>query len=630
MKRLTIQPSSYGISQRFFLHLSLLLSNILLASAALPACSASDNSTGDISPSPFYTGLIILVLAALFFFSKRILRYIQSLKKDRQQAVEQLSMMSQKNQALKYELQKTKDELEIRVEKRTAALKKEVESRLMAETKYRKIMDASPVPIVVFDMDGKPIFINTAFTRTFGWTLEEFQNEKTKYIPDEEQELNLQIRRKIVKGLSGHGVETRRYNRKGELLDVNISFDVWRGKDNRPIGCVVILHDVTQSKQLEKQLFLAQKMEAMGTLAAGIAHDFNNILSGIFAFSQMANKHARDTDKVKEHIGQIEKGAQRASSLVQQILTYCRRKEYQKEQLNLGVILKETLDLLSSTLPPQIQTDIEIEKDITVMADPTQIHRVIMNLCTNALHAMPDTSGKLSITLRKNLVSKTDIEPDLNIIPGEYALLEISDTGHGMDKETMDRAFDPYFTTKENGKGTGFGLALAKAIVESHDGYITARSTPGKGARFRIYLPLSNVPLSSDPVASEAPDIIGGTERIMIVDDEESIRMAVSESLEDYGYKVSAFSDGMQALDAFKQDPDTFDLVLTDMTMPKMNGDKLAMEIMNIRKDIPIILSTGYNENRTEEQAIKSGIKFYIPKPFSNQKLESLIRKALD
>ncbi len=541
-----------------------------------------------------------------------------------------LEQMTKEKEAVDLKLLQTRDEMEDRVKERTQDLIKEVEDRILVEKKYRKVMEASPVPISVFDMDGKSIYINPAFTQIFGWTLEEFQNERTNYIPDDQQELNLKIRRKIIKGEGGHGIETKRYNRQGDLLDVNISFDVWRGKDHSPIGCVVILHDVTQSKKLEKQLFQAQKMEAMGTLAGGIAHDFNNILSGIFAYSQLAEKHAGEAEKAKGHIQQIVKGAHRAAGLVKQILTFCRQTEYKKQYFNLEPVLKEALNLLHSTVPSIIEITEEIDPNINIEADPTQIHQVIMNLCTNACHAMIETGGNLSVRLNKIRISNERNTESLTIRPGNYVLLEIDDTGHGMDKETLEKAFDPYFTTKENGKGTGFGLALVKAIVESHDGYIEVSSAPEKGAHFKVYLPSREQQAEKEDTPQEEPAIIGGTEKIMVVDDEESIRMAIKEFLEDYGYAVSTFQDGKQALETFKKDPDHFDLILTDMTMPHMAGDILSKEILSIRKNMPVILSTGYSEKISEGKALEAGVKFFIQKPVSNQKMDETIRKALN
>ncbi len=542
-------------------------------------------------------------------------------------SIEQLSNERDRSQAA---LKKIQDELEIRVDERTAALKKKIEDLALAEEKYRKVTDASPVPIAVFAMDGTPLYINPAFTHTFGWTLDEFVLEKDTYIPRQEYDLNMEIRRKIVRGQGGQGIETRRYNKAGKLLDVIISFDVWRGQDSTLTGCVVIFHDVTQKKQLERQLFQSQKMEAMGTLAGGIAHDFNNILSGIFAFTQLADKYAGDAEKARNHIQQIVKGAQRAASLVQQILTFCRQSDYQKQSLNLDIIVKEALKLLHSTLPPQITLVEDIAAQIIVMADPTQIHQVVMNLCTNAYHAMMNDQGVLTVRLYHLEISPRDTPPDRQIKPGKYACLEVLDTGHGMSPDVLEKAFDPYFTTKEIGKGTGVGLALVKAIVEAHDGYIDVHSTPRQGSCFAVYLPAADSVAENMISDLEEPPIAGGTEQIMVVDDEPSICMALKEFLEDFGYQVTTCENGVTALKLFEQDPERFDLVFTDINMPGINGEKLANAMLDIRKDLPIILCTGYSEKTTEIRALAAGVRFFVQKPISNQKLDALIRTALD
>ncbi len=587
----------------------------------------------------FQTTQSILLISLAFFLvsaiiaiclSKQLTKPLDQLIQDTDKMAQTLKQTSDQKRKAEQNLQKTRDELEISVEKRTAQLKREIEDKLLVEEKYKKVMDASPVPIAVYDMDGSPIYINPAFTQTFGWSLNEFQEEKTRYIPPEEYELNVQIRKKIIRGENGHGIETRRYNKYREVLDVNISFDVWRGKNNVPIGCVVILHDITQSKKMEQQLFQSRKMEAMGTLAGGIAHDFNNILSGIFAFSQLAQRHADNASKAKEHIHQIVKGAQRASKLVQQILTFCRQTEYQKKALNFDIIIKEALNLFVSTIPSTITIHEEIASQITIIADSTQIHQVIMNLCTNAYHAMIRTGGTLSVRLTEHQITPQHVSTDFNIKPGTYARLEVQDTGHGMNKEVLEKAFDPYFTTKEVGKGTGFGLALVKAIVEAHDGYIRIHSIPEEGTQFEVYLPCEKYQRIEDCTNSNESTITGGNEHIMVVDDEQSIRLATQEFLEDYGYEITAFKNGDEALKAFKKTPDKFDLVLTDMTMPKMTGDQLVKKLLDIKKELPIILCTGYSEKINESKALKAGVRFFAQKPISNQKLDAMIRSALN
>jgi len=527
-------------------------------------------------------------------------------------------------------IQRTRDELEMRVEKRTAELQKEIEERILAEEKYRKLMEASPVAIAVYDMKGYTVYINPAFTFTFGWTLEELQGKKIDFIPEESLPQTFKMIKRLKQGERCHGFETRRYNKNKDILDVSISFDVWRGQDGMPKGSVVILHDITQRKQLEMQLYQSRKMEAIGTLAGGIAHDFNNILSGIFSFSQLALRHIDNPERARKDIGYISQGSQRAADLIQQILTFSRKTEYQKQTIELYDVVKEALKLLRSSIPATIEIQDNVDSKARVLADPTQMHQVIMNLCTNAYHAMRKKGGVLIVELNEVEVSEQEMQADVNLLPGAYLKLVVSDTGCGMENNILEKVFDPYFTTKETGKGTGFGLALVQAIVEEHDGYVKAFSIPEMGSSFSVYLPILEQTIDTYSAVPDVWSLVGGTETIMVVDDEEAIRESIRELLEDCGYTAASFENGVKAFQEFEKDPDRFDLIITDMTMPRMAGDELAIKILNVRKGMPIILCTGYSENITEAKTIEIGIRRYFQKPISNEHLTLLIREVLD
>jgi len=253
-----------------------------------------------------------------------------------------------------------------------------------------------------------------------------------------------------------------------------------------------------------------------------------------------------------------------------------------------------------------------------------------MNLCTNAYHSMRNSGGVLRVDLNEIDISKTDCFPGYHISKGKYLMLEVCDTGQGMDQVTLDKAFDPYFTTKKVGEGTGLGLALVFGIVKDHEGYIIADSDPGKGSSFKVFLPITEKPKTNINNQIEAGVLVGGTERIMIVDDEKSILSVATDLLEGFGYRVSSYSKPIQALNEFEKDPGAFDLIITDMTMPKMTGDELSSNILKIRGEMPIILCTGYNENISKQKAFKMGIKEYMQKPVDNQKLILLVRQLLD
>ena len=385
-----------------------------------------------------------------------------------------------------------------------------------------------------------------------------------------------------------------------------------------------------EKKKMELRLHQPQKMESIGTLASGIAHDFNNILSGIFGYVQLARMNRGNSRKIGYNLDQINEGAKRASDLIQQILTFSRQNKYKKSPVRLYLIVKEAIKFLRSSIPTTITIREKIQSKAYVTADPTQIHQIVMNLCTNASHAMHESGGILVVKLtRISIQSKHDITGK-TVIPGEYLRLDISDTGCGIPHDIQTRIFEPYFTTKKKGEGTGLGLAVVLGIVEDHNGYITVNSDPGLGTTFSIYLPeLKQITRQPDrPVKKALPE--RGSERILIVDDEESILSSTSELLEDFGYSITRRSDPAAAFSVFKENPDHFDLVITDMTMPNMTGDMLASEILKLRKTIPIILCTGFSDRISKNRALKIGIRKYLQKPIDSTYLLHTIRKLLD
>ncbi|CCK80079.1 cache domain-containing protein [Desulfobacula toluolica] len=387
-----------------------------------------------------------------------------------------------------------------------------------------------------------------------------------------------------------------------------------------------------EAKTLAVRLEKAQKMEAIGTLAGGIAHDFNNILSGILGYSELAQLNLDSPEKAKKYIELIVKGAQRAASLTRQILTFSRQSQTEPEKypLNLYLVVKEALKLLRSSIPTSIKISENIVSKAKVLADSVQMHQLIMNLCTNAYHAMGENKGVLTVQLQEVKISKDKDVFDHIITKGRYLELEIADTGLGMDEKILLKAFDPYFTTKEVGKGTGFGLSMVHAIVESHGGYIKVESAEGKGTSFYIYLPLIDQETDFDFCGKEEKILKRGVEKIMIVDDEENIRLIGQAFLTSCGYSVDTFENGIKAFEAFEKDHDQFDLIVTDMTMPGMTGDELAKRVLKLRKDMPVILCTGYSETVSEEKALEMGIRKYVQKPVSNKDLAVLIREILD
>jgi len=370
-------------------------------------------------------------------------------------------------------------------------------------------------------------------------------------------------------------------------------------------------------------------MEAIGTLAGGIAHDFNNILFPITGYTEMLLQDIPDNSPFHESLSEILAGTKRAGDLVTQILTFSRQKEHELKPLKIEVVVKEALKLIKSSLPTTIKVRQNVNKDCgLVMADPTQIHQIVMNLCTNAFHAMEETGGKLTITLKEVELSAEDLKNPA-IISGSHVCLTVADTGPGIGQGIIGRIFDPYFTTKEEGKGTGLGLAVVHGIVKSHGGQISVYSEPGKGTEFQICLPVIKKQKETAKVETDAP-IQKGDERILLVDDQDVIVQLEKQMLDRLGYHVTTRTSSTDALEAFRMQPDKFDLVITDLTMPDMTGDKLAQKLMAIRPDIPVILCTGFTEKMSKEKAEALGFKGFLMKPIVMNDLAKSIREALE
>ena len=385
-------------------------------------------------------------------------------------------------------------------------------------------------------------------------------------------------------------------------------------------------------EKIECQLRQAQKMEAIGTLAGGIAHDFNNILTPIIGFAELAQEEIPENNPAHEEISEVLKAGKRAKDLVRQILTFSREKEQERHAVNLVVIVKEALKLLRSSLPSSIEIRTSFNQDCgLVMADPTQIHQILMNLCTNAYHAMRESGGTLGVRLAQKEIGPEDYIANIALKPGKYVLLEVSDTGHGIDQAVIDRVFEPYFTTKAESEGTGLGLSVVHGIVTSHHGHITVYSELGKGSTFHVYLPYAGG--DDDAQLEFVPDedlLYGKGERVLIVDDEEPIILMESIMLEKLGYKVKKRTSSIEALEYLKENSDEVDLLITDMTMPNMNGIVLTGKAKEIKPELPVILLTGFSEIVHNVKAEALGIKAILTKPVTKKDLAASIRKVLD
>ena len=402
------------------------------------------------------------------------------------------------------------------------------------------------------------------------------------------------------------------------------------------VGAIQTCRDITEQLQAEAekqemqaQLFSAQKMEAIGTLAGGIAHDFNNVLASIIGYTEMALYMSNEASTHK-YLGHVMEAGDRAKKLINQILAFSREKEQDKKPVDISLIAKEALELLHSTLPSTIEIRQQIfSRQTAILADPTKIHQIIINLCTNAAHAMREKGGILdvSISTADMTAGVRPCNPDFK--PGVYALLTIRDNGQGIDPAIMDKIFHPFFTTKKPGEGTGLGLSVVYGIVRSYGGVITVQSEVGKGTAFHVYFPCIQ-----DVVAAREKEtdiaLLGGHEQILCVDDEEPISRLIHEFLESIGYKVVSTTSCREALNIYMEDPYRFDLVITDLTMPQMTGLELAGQILSVRPELPVVLCTGYNERFTEEDIKQKGIRDFIIKPILLKDLARRVRGVLE
>ncbi|MEJ2158059.1 MAG: ATP-binding protein [Desulfobacteraceae bacterium] len=383
-----------------------------------------------------------------------------------------------------------------------------------------------------------------------------------------------------------------------------------------------------EKANLEQQLIQSQKMEAIGTLAGGIAHDFNNVLAAIMGYVELALFDAHPGSKVQEELEQVLKATHRATELVRQILTFSRKTGQERQPLDPKPLVGEVLKLIRATLPTTIEIRQHLETDeARIEANATQFHQVIMNLCTNAAHAMEESGGILELRLEHRRLSGANAG-FCGVSPGKYIEIRISDTGHGIAPSQKQRIFDPYFTTKAQGKGTGMGLAVARSIIESHGGSIDVESELGKGSCFKVLLPMSAAEIVSPDTGHQS--LPRGAESILFVDDEPVLVDMGTEMLTRLGYDVTGCEESLAALKLFKEDPFRFDLVVSDTTMPHMRGDALLARMLALRPNLPSILCTGYSEQMTPEKASEMGISDLLMKPVSIGDLAHTVRRTLD
>lgn len=492
---------------------------------------------------------------------------------------------------------------------------------------FETMFDAIRDGVVITDTQNGVVLANKGVLGTFGYIPEELIGKTITRLHAENRH---EAGRRDPGAKSVDTITIKRFHRKdGSAFSGELFESALYDGGNQWIGNLCIIRDVTERENAECQVRQAQKMEALGTLSGGIAHDFNNILFPIMGYTEMMLCEISDDSELRSFLEQIYAASVRAKDLVAQILTFSRQTRGALDKIQIQLIVKEVLKLLRHTIP----TTIEIQHNISthcppVYGDPTQIHQIIMNLTTNAYHAMEERGGVLTVSLKAVDLSPFDgFDPQMT--PGRYACLSVEDTGVGIPESIRQKIFDPFFTTKCEGKGTGMGLSVVHGIVKDAGGKIEVQSEMGKGTIFQVYLPVAETHggVEKDPDDSV---IKYGSERILLVDDERSVLEMVQMMLKKIGYHVTSQTSSIEALALFQSHPDQFDLVISDLQMPKMAGDRLAEALLSIRSDIPILICTGFSENISEESLLGIGIRELLMKPVDMGQLSCKVREVLD
>jgi two-component system cell cycle sensor histidine kinase/response regulator CckA len=512
--------------------------------------------------------------------------------------------------------------------------KKAIEALRDSEEKYRTVLEANPDPVVVYDIEGKVVYFNPAFTRVFGWSLgERLGKTMDLFVPEENwPETKIMIQR-VLTGESFSGIESSRYTKEGKIIPVSISGAVLRDMDGNPVGSVINLRDISERKNLESQLLHAQKMEAVGTLAGGIAHDFNNLLQAIQGYTELLLLRKKKGESGFRELQEVIRASKRGAELTQQLLTFSRKVESKRKPLDLNQEVGELRQLLERTFPRMIELEFNLDPDLRMInADSVHLKQVIMNLAVNAKDAMPE-GGKLVIETQNMTLDQEFCKKYAEVKPGDYVLLSMADTGHGMEKETLEHIFDPFYTTKEVGKGTGLGLAIVYGIVKNHEGYVMCYSRPRSGTSFRMYLPALEAAAEREAIVESQESkssAVGGNETILLVDDEEFIRELGVDVLGQAGYKVLTASNGEQALEVYRKEQTHIDLIILDLIMPGTGGSKCLEELLKIGPQARVLIASGYSPDASTKGALEAGAAAFINKPYDNKQLLKLVRKILD
>jgi len=499
-----------------------------------------------------------------------------------------------------------------------------------AEELYRSLIHSSADAVVIYDLQGRTKYVSPVFIKIFGWTLSEVEEERIPFLPEFEKESTMTVIKGLVEnGTSCHGYETKRYTKDGRLIDVSISASRYEDHEGNPAGILVILRDISERKKLEAQLQHAQRMESIGTLAGGIAHDFNNLMMGIQGNISLMLYHIDRSHPHYNKLKNIEESITSGARLTSQLLGYARKGKYEARRLVLNQIVGDSAETFGRTRK-EITINRRFESDLSAIeADSTQIEQVLFNLFINAADAMP---GGGDLTLKTMNVSSQDMtDKPYKPVAANYVMLQVTDTGEGMDTKTLKRIFDPFFTTKRLGRGTGLGLASVYGIIKAHGGYIDVDSEQGVGTTFYIYFPALDKPNIHTHIPHKGPILVKpGKGTILLVDDEEIIIDISIEMLEKLGYRVLKAISGKEAISEYQANSAKIDLVILDLIMPKISGGEVYDKLKEINPQVKVLLSSGYSVDGQATEILKRGCNGFIQKPFSMGELSRKINKILN
>ena len=498
-----------------------------------------------------------------------------------------------------------------------------------SEAKYRTLFEESINAVFISMPGGKVLDINPAGVKMFGYSSKE---EALKADISRDTYLNPQDREAYIKALVERGFvedyEVALKRKDGQRIDVLVTATIVCDEKGDPIAFRGMMRDITERKRLEQQLIQAQKMESIGTLAGGIAHDFNNLLGGILGFASLIKAKISERHPIFGYANTIETSATRAAELTSQLLAFARGGKYETKPVNLNKTVRETLEIINSTFDKSMEIETDLHAHLpTVEADAGQIQQILLNLCMNAYDAM-DGGGKLTIETYIEDITDSDAEARFEVKPGQYVVLSVDDTGVGIGKDKLQKIFEPFFTTKKEGKGTGLGLAMVYGVVKNHGGFVNVYSELCVGSTFKVYLPSSEKPEWEEAPELETP--MGADELILVVDDEESIRLLAKEMLESCGYRVLLAENGFEAVEVYEKHRNKIEAVILDMVMPKMGGREAFLELKALNPQVKALLSTGYSQDGKAQAILDVGVKGFLQKPYRLDALLSKVRGVLD